>query len=200
MASQSWGQVIAKLDGLGQSYASFTTAKSMLTSATATAASTGFITLPPNFFQIGSELDFDITANIGWASGQTWIFQIMLGAVIAATSGTLKTTTTGGTTEPWYIKAKSRCVSTGNGTLATLETSGFVIGRGVVPPGGTAGANYAAPSGVSIWSEAIGAAGTGFDSTVAQTLDFFAASGTSAAGNTIQLRSYRVVSWGNSAP
>ena len=200
MASQSWGQVIADLGAVGQSYASFTTAKSMLTSATATAASTAFITLPPGFFRVGGEIEFEILASIGWASGQTWIFQFSVGAVAAAVSGTIKTTTTGGTTEPWHIKGSMRCASVGNGTLAALETSGIILARGACPPGQTAAANYAAGMGSSPWSEATPVSGTGFDSTVSQTLDFLVTSGASSASNTIQIRKYRLVSWGNTAP
>jgi hypothetical protein len=200
MPSQSWGQLLADLGAVGTSYASFTTQQSLLTTATATAASTGLITLPPGFFRVGAELDFDIGLNVGWASGQTWIFTVRVGAVNAVVSGTLKTTTTGGTTEPWDIGLRVRCVTVGNGTLATLEATGNVSGRGVCPPAATAGANYTAGMGLSKWSEATGAAGTGFDSTVSNTLDLQVTSGTSAAGNTIQLRRYRVISWGNSAP
>ncbi|HUP06805.1 MAG TPA: hypothetical protein VMU47_06630 [Caldimonas sp.] len=196
----SYGGLLADLAAVGTSYASFTTQQSLLTTATATGASTGFITLPPGFFRVGAELDFDIGLAVGWASGQTWIFTVRVGSVNAVVSGTIKTTTSGGTTEPWNIRLGVRCVSVGNGTLATLEGEGIVVGRGVCPPGATAAANYAAGMGQSMWSEATPAAGTGFDSTVAQTLDFQVTSGTSSASNTIQLRRYRVASWGNVAP
>jgi hypothetical protein len=200
MASQSWGQVLADLGAVGTSSGTFTAQKSIITSATATAASTAFITLPPGFFRVGGELEFDIGLAIGWASGQTWIFTIVVGGVNAVISGTIKTTTTGGTTEPWNIRVGVRCVSVGNGTQCTLEATGIIVGRGVCPPGATAGANYTAGMGESMWSEATPAAGTGFDSTVSQTLDLQVTSGTSSASNTVQLRRYRVTSWGNTAP
>ncbi len=200
MSSQSWGQLIADLGAVGTSYASFTTQQSILTTSTATAASTGYITLPPGFFRVGGELHFDIGLAIGWASGQTWIFTIAIGGVNAVVSGTIKTTTTGGTTEPWRIDLGVRCVSVGNGTLATLEAEGTVLGRGVCPPGATAGANYTAGMGSCMWSEATPAAGTGFNSTQANTLDLQVTSGTSSASNTVQLRRFRVESWGNTAP
>lgn len=199
MSSQSWGQLLADIQAVGTSYSTFTTQQSILTSGTAL-ASAGFITLPPGFFRVGASLEFDIGCNVGWASGQTWIFTIRIGSVNACVSSTIKTTTTGGTTEPWIINLMVRCVSTGNGTQATLEGTGYIEGRGVCPPGATAAANYAAGMGGSMWSEATGAAGTGFDSTVAQTVDLQVTSGTSSASNTIQLRHYRIISWGNTAP
>lgn len=200
MSSQSWGQLIADMAGVGTSYASFTSQQSLLTTATATGASSAFITLPPGFFRVGGNLKFDIGLAVGWASGQTWAFTIRVGSVNAVVSGTIKTTTTGGTTEPWDITLDCRCVSVGNGTQCTLEGVGVISGRGVCPPGATAAANYTAGMGQSMWSEATPAAGTGFDSTVANTLDFQVTSGTSSASNTIQLRQYRVISWGNTAP
>lgn len=199
MSSQSWGQTIADISSPGTSYASFTTQQSLLTSGAA-AASSGQVILPPGFFRIGNQLEFDVALNVGWASGQTWVFTAKVGSTNACISGTIKSTTTGGTTEPWFVKLLARCASVGNGTLATLEGSGWILGRGVCPPGATAAANYAAGMGESMWSEATGAAGAGFDSTVANTLDFQVTSGTSAAGNTIQIRNYKVTSWGNTSP
>ncbi len=64
MASQSWGQLIATIPAAGTLYTSYTTAKSMLTSSTATAASQGLATLPPNFFQVGAELEVMFQAGV----------------------------------------------------------------------------------------------------------------------------------------
>lgn len=199
MASQSWGQLITDMPAVGTSYASFTTAQSLLSSGTAL-ASPALITLPPGFFRVGGELDFDIGLSVGWASGQTWIFSIYVGGVAAAVSETFKTTTTGGTAEPWLVQVRLRTATVGNGTLATVYSFGSVTGRGVCPAGQTAAANYAAGMGQANWQEATAAAGTGFNSIQANTLDFYATSGTSAAANTIQVIRYRVVSWGNTAP
>lgn len=200
MSSQSWGQLLADLAAVGTLYNTFTTAKSILTSATATGASTGFITLPPGFFRVGGYLEIEAMLAVSWASGNTMTFTHQVGSVAAAVSGAIKVTTTGGTTEPWYYKALLRCVSVGNGTQATLEYGGLLEGRGVCPIGATAAANYAAGMGQAMLQEATPAAGTGFDSTVAQTLDFLVAMGTSSASNGVQLRQYRVTSWGNTAP
>jgi hypothetical protein len=199
MASQSWGQQIAAITTPGTSYASWTTAKSMLTSATANAAAAGFITLPPGFFQPNGHIEIDIEAAIGWASGNTMTFQVNVGAVIAFTSDALKVTTTGGTAIGALLKIILSVASIGNGTLATLAGNGYAVGRMIVPPGATAGADYTAGSGSAVL-KAAPAAGTGFDSTVSNTLDFLLAMGTSSASNTFQLRQYSVRSWGNSAP
>ena len=89
MASQSWGQLIATIPIAGTQYNTYTTAKSMLTSATSTEASAGFITLPPNFFQRGSLLVVDFLGAISnrVTGPDTFTIQVMVGAVIAYTSG-----------------------------------------------------------------------------------------------------------------
>jgi len=201
MASQSWGQLIAKSDTAGTLYNTFTAQKSIITSATALeGASAAIAVLPPNFWQRGSIMTFDVLFAMSWASGNTMIFSIMMGSLSVAVSATLKVTTTGGTTEPLFMHVDLECRAIGNGTLANLMSGGYFIGRGICPAGATAAANYTAGMGSASWREATPAVGAGFDSvTVANSLDLQCTMGTSAAGNGIQIQTYRVVSWGNSA-
>ncbi len=199
MASQSWGQLIATIPVAGTLYNTFTTAQSMLTTATATEAASAFVTLPPGFFQRGSVLEIEFDAGMSWASGNTMIFTIKIGTVSAIVSSTLKVTTTGGTTEPLYGLFRLTCRAVGNGTQCLLMPDGFVIGRGICPAGATAGANYAAGMGFAMLREAAPGVGAGFDSTIANTLDFLVTMGTSSASNGFQLQQYTVKSWGNSA-
>jgi hypothetical protein len=199
MSQQSFGQTLASINTAGTLYNTFTTAKSMLNSATSNGASAGVVWLPPNFWQLGTMLEIEFLAGVSWASGNTMTFSVEMGPAIpatiaVATSGALKVTTTGGTTEPLYGKILLTCRSVGNGTLATLIAGGFFEGRMVVPPGGTAGVNYASPAGSSPWSEAVPAVGTGFDSTVGNYLDLFLAMGASSASNGFQIQQYKVFS------
>ena len=200
MSGQTWGQQIVDLAASGTSYNTFTTAQSLLTTATATGASTGFITLPPGFARVGSVLEYDALLNIGSASGQTWTFSIQIGGATVWTSGAIPTVTTTVTALPAYLKAMLRVNAVGNGTLATLIGGGFIIGSGICPLGATPGAEFAAGMGFSPLSNTTLAAGGGFNSTVSNTLDFLVASGTSSANNTIQLMNLSVKSWGNTTP
>lgn len=199
MSSQSWGQLIASIPTAGVLMNTFTSAQSILTTGSQLTASSGFVTLPPGFFMERGELQLYALVNTSWASGNTMIWTVKVGSVAAFVSGTLKVTTTGGTLEPQVINLTLSCQSTGNGTNAKLIGGGSTVGRMIVPPGGTAGANYAAPSGVSPLQEASAALGTGFDSTVANTLDFHITMGTSSASNGVQLMDYKVRSFGNTA-
>src|SRR5258708_12344937 len=102
MASQSWGQLIATIPIAGTQYNTYTTTQSMLTTATATEASSGFVTLPPNFFQRGAILTIDFLAAISnrVTGPDTFTINIKVGTVIAHTSGPTTLTPTAHTTIP----------------------------------------------------------------------------------------------------
>ena len=200
MASQSWAQELVNISAAGTLYNTYTTAKSVLTSATATAASTGFITLAPNFFQIGGRLEIDIHAAISnrVTGPDTFTVQVMVGAVIAFTSGAINLTTTAHTTIPAFGRIYLTCRSVGNGTLATLMGQSYWQGQMIAQAASLA--DNAGGTGNAMAPNTAPAVGTGFDSTVAQTLDLFVAQSVSNAGNGFQLHQYSVKSWGNSAP
>lgn len=199
MASQSWAQELVNITAAGTLYNTYTTAKSMLTTATATAASTGLITLPPNFFQLGGRLEIDIDCAISnrVTGPDTFTVQMMVGAVIAFTSGAINLTTTAHTTIPAHGRILLSCRSVGNGTLATLEGQSYWNGQMLAQAASLA--DNAGGTGNAMAPNTAPAVGTGFDSTIAQTLDLFVAQSVSNAGNGFQLRQYSVKSWGNSA-
>lgn len=199
MASQSWCQELVNISVAGTLYNTYTTAKSVLGSATSTAAATGVIVLPPNFFQIGSRLEIDIDAGISnrVTGPDTFTVQIMVGAVIAFTSGAINLTTTAHTTIPAHGRILLSCRSVGNGTLATLEGQSYWQGQMIAQAASLA--DNAGGTGNAMAPNTAPAAGTGFDSTVAQTLDLFVAQSVSNAGNGIQIRQYSVKSYGNTA-
>ena len=199
MASQSWAQELVNISAAGTLYNTYTTAKSVLTSSTATAASTGFITLPPNFFQLGARLEIDIDAGISnrVTGPDTFTVQVMVGAVIAFTTGAINLTTTAHTTIPARGKIMLSCRGVGNRTLGLLE--GQSVWQGQMIAMAASLADGAANTGWAMAPNTAPANGTGFDTTVAQTLDLFVAQSVSNAGNGFQLRQYSVKSWGNSA-
>lgn len=199
MASQSWAQELVNITAAGTLYNTYTTAKSVLTSSTATAASTGLVTLAPNFFQLGGRLEIDIMAGISnrVTGPDTFTVQVMVGAVIAFTTGAINLTTTAHTTIPAYGKLLLSCRGVGNGTLGLLEGQSMWEGQMIAMAASLA--DGAANTGWAMGPNTAPANGTGFDSTVAQTLDLFVAQSVSNAGNGFQLRQYSVKSWGNSA-
>ncbi len=200
MASQSWWQEIASISTAGTLYNTFTTAKSILGSATATGASDGIITLPPNFFRLGGMIQVEAIiaiSNITTTPG-TMNFQVKVGSVVAFDTGNIILTTTAHTTIPAYFKALLTCRSAGNGTLTTLMGQAVMQGT-MVQQSGTAAAD-ALSGGNIVCPNSAPAVGTGFDNTTANTLDFFGGVSISNAGNGMQVQQYSVTSRGNSAP
>jgi len=193
----SYGQIIGTIPLSGTLYNTYTTAKSMLTSATATEASSGFITLPPNFWQRGGILEVDFHAGISnrVTGPDTFTIQIMVGAVIAFTTGAINLTTTAHTTIPCTGHIMLTCQTQGNGTLAKLMGQCTLQGQMIAMAASLA--DGAANTGWAMAPNTAPAVGTGFDSTVANTLDFFVAQSVSNAGNGFQLNQLAYKAWGN---
>lgn len=199
MASQSWGQMIASMPIAGTQYNTYTTAQSMLTT-TATEASSAFITLPPNFFQRGSVLEIFFQAAISnrVTGPDTFTISIKVGSVAAFTTGAITLTTTAHTNIPLWGKISLECRTVGTSTQAALIGQSVMTGQ-MIQQGGTAGADSATLSNTIIMPNTAPAVGSGFDSTVSNTLDFHVAQSVSNAGNGFRLDQYRVISWGNTA-
>ena len=190
--------MIATIPVAGTLYNTFTTAQSMLKTVTATEASSGFVTLPPGFFQRGSIIEIDAEAGISnrVTGPDTFTIQVMVGAVIAFTTGAINLTTTAHTLFPARFKIRLTCRAVGNGTLTTLM--GQCVGQGQMLAQAASLADNAGGTGNVMAPNTAPAIGTGFDGMVANTLDFFVAQSFSGAGNGFQLQQYKVTSWGNS--
>lgn len=194
----SFGQLIASIPVPGTQYNTYTAAKSMLTSATATAASLGFITLNPGALLPGAVLEIDFLGAVSnrVTGPDTFTIQIMVGAVIAFTTGAITLTTTAHTNIPMRgnILLQSQGAG-GNGTLTQMKGIMNATAQ-MVQQGGTAGADSATLSNSIIMPNTAPALGTGFDGTAANTLDFFVAQSVSNAGNGFRLDEYAVKYWG----
>lgn len=200
MSSQSWAQELVNITVPGTLYNTYTTAKSVLTSATSTAASTGLIVLPSSFFQLGGRLEIDFIAGISnrVTGPDTFTVQVMVGGVIAFTTGAINLTATAHTTIPCKCHIDLSVRGVGNGTLGLLEGQAEFSGQMVAMAASLA--DGAANTGYAMGPNTAPANGTGFDTTVANTLDLFVAQSVSNAGNGFQLRQYSVKSWGNTGP
>lgn len=200
MASQSWWQELASLQAAGTLYNTYTTAKSLLTSATATEASDALITLPPSFFRKGGMLMVEGVlgvSNIVTTPG-TFNLQVKIGSAVAFDTGNIILTTTAHTTIPMYFKILLTCRGIGNVALTTLMGQAMLQGT-MIQQSGTAAADPVGGGSVMAPNTAP-ALGTGFDNTLANTVDLFGGFSISNAGNGMQLQQYAVTSRGNSAP
>lgn len=194
MGFQAWGEPLVVMTAAGQLYNSYTTAKSVLTSATALAgASSGLITLPANFFdRPGKGLHiFGVAGVSNRVTGpDTFSIEVHIASVIAFTTGNINLTTTAHTTIPMWFDILLTCRTTGSGTLATLMGQAHLRGQMVAQL--ASAADNAAGTGYAMAPNTAPAVGTGFDSTAASALDLWVGQSVSNAGNGFQLQQYCV--------
>ena len=119
----------------------------------------------------------------------TVTFQVMMGSIVVWTSGAIQMTTTANTLSPLELEVNLRLDSAGSGTAAKFMAVGKIgalnltIGSGANP---TVTDTFIT---VPVTSPAVG---TGFDSTIADILDFWTGFSISNAGNGVQIYDYTV--------
>lgn len=184
MPSQSWRQVIASQQAQGTLFNTYTTAKTVINPQ-------ALVTLPAGFFgQVGQRLTIEVWGGESHrvTGPDTMTFQVMLGSVVAFTTGALNLTTTAHTTIPFYCKIDLTLNSVGSGTSAKFLGQAVIWGQGFAMAASLA--DNAAATGMAIGPNTAPAVGTGFDATAAQVLDFWVGQSFSGAGNGIQVAAY----------
>lgn len=172
--------LLANQQGAGSLLNTYTTAKSVINPQ-------ALVTLPPNYLTLGTELRVTVSGGISnvVTSQRTFTFQVMMGSIVVHTSGAILTTTTAHTLIPFEYEVNLRLDSVGSGTTAKFLAQGrlqgimFVISGAVGDP--TAGV------GTIMCPNTAPAVGTGFDSTIANILDFWVGFSISNAGNGVQV-------------
>lgn len=190
MSFQSWQETLVTQQAAGTLLNTYTTAKSVINPQAQ-------LVLPAGFFYVGRTLH--ISAQLGVSNRitgpDTMTFQIMLGPtanIIAFTTGAINLTTSSHVTIPAWIEIELTCRSIGNGTSATLQGQALIDGQMFAIAASLA--DNAGGTGYAMGPNTAPAVGTGFDSTVANLLDFWVAQSVSNAGNGVQVQQYRVVS------
>jgi hypothetical protein len=188
MAKQGWSQIIASQQAAGTLLNTYTTAKSVINPQAVVILPAGYFDAPGTAIEIEA---WGGISNIVTTPG-TITFQVMLGSVVAFTSGAVQLNATAHTTLPFRFRALLTTRTVGASTSATLMGQGEVAGEMFTATAGqTDGANSQTILQVPATAPAVG---TGFDSTVAQTLDFWAGFSINNAGNGIQIQQYKVTS------
>lgn len=185
MSMQTWQETIAVMTSVGPTKNTFTTAATIINPQ-------ALVSLPPNYLYPGKQLR--ITA-IGGLSNiitaqPTFTFQVMMGAVIAWTSGAITTNAAAHTLLPFKLVIDLRCDTVGSGTSAKFLGVGQITGRQFLISG--TGVDSVTSDTTLMLPVTAPAVGTGFDASIANVLDFFAACGTSNAANGITLYEYYV--------
>ena len=187
-------QTIACIRKQGTLYNTYTTAKSLLTSATSVVGVSDQLPIiaPPNYYA-GHKWVIDFTAavsNIATTPG-TMNFQVVLGGIVVYDSGALILTTTAHTLLPVIGQIHLTLDTSGNGTLAKCRGRGVFSGQ-MLQQTGAALADAATASQTVIAPATTLVLSNGFNSAQANALDFFAGFSISNAGNGVQLWDYEV--------
>ena len=174
-------QVLTSQKTAGTLFNTYTTAKTVINQE-------NLITLPANYLTIGSKLKVRVMAGLSnvVTAAPTFTFQVMMGSIVAWSSGAITTNATANTLLPLTLDLELRVDSVGTGTTAK------VIGAGQLMCAAFASGSTAIN--VPVASPAVG---TGFDSTIANILDFWVGISASNAANGIQIYDYSVTqAWG----
>jgi hypothetical protein len=188
MPRQGWSQGLAKQTTAGTLFNTYTTAKTVINQES-------LLLIPGNTLQVGDQYEVTVNgaiSNIVTTPG-TIVFQVMMGSIVAWTSGNIQLNATAHTTLPFRLDV-DLCVQLVNTTVGGAVAKLFGIGKltGVMftkTAGQVDGVNSESVIMVPVTAPALG---TAFDSTISQTLDFWVGFSISNAGNGVQIWHYSV--------
>jgi len=147
------------------------------------------ITLPNNFWQIGKKMRINAAGRISCVvtTPGTARFDLAVAAVVAFDTGALNLNIVAKTTVPWFLEIDLTCRAEGSGTSANLIGNARFISEAVIA------SPLPAVGGVGTLLAPVGtpAVGTGFDSTLANTLNLFFTQ--TAATGSMTLHQYEVI-------
>lgn len=192
MSLQTWEETLVALRQDSPFQTTYTAAKSVFGVDGTDQSASAKYTLPANFWVPGKSVNVQLRGDISniVTTPGTITFQVMLGAVIAWTSGAINLSTTAHTRLPFWLDVDLTCQIDGGGTQAKLMGQGMIISQAVVNTSVADSVANTLPS--LLLPNTTPALGTGFDSTAAQKLDIFAGFSISNAGNGIGVRQYRL--------
>lgn len=185
MSIQTWQETIASMTSVGPTKNTWTTAATVINPQ-------ALVSLPPNYLYPGKQLRITVVGGLSnvITAQPTFTFQVMLGAVIAWTSGAVTTNAAAHTLLPFKLVIDLRCDTVGSGTTAKLIGVGTLTGRQFLISG--TGVDSVSGDTTLMVPATAPAVGTGFDASIANVLDFFAACSVSNAGNGITIYEYYV--------
>ena len=121
----------------------------------------------------------------------TITFEFKVGSVVVWSSGAVQLSTTAHTTIPFWLDVELTCRAIGSGTSANFMAQGRILSQTV---NATAVADGTQTHSVLLLPNTAPAVGTGFDSTIANIVDFWTGFSINNAGNGIQVQQYELAS------
>ena len=109
MPMQTWQETITRQAAAGTSFGTYTTAKTVINPQ-------ALVTIPAGWFEIGKMLRIRVMGGIGTlvTTPGTITFQVMIGAVIAFTSGAIQLNATAHTALPFDLEILLTCRAVGS--------------------------------------------------------------------------------------
>lgn len=185
MSKQTWQETLVAQSVAGTLFNTYTVAKTVL-------PATSLYTFPPNYFEEGKILRVTVQgglSNIVTTPG-TVTLQVMLGSIAVFTTGALQLNATAHTVLPFWLEVLLTCRAIGVTTSANFMGMGRL--QGIQPTLTAAQVDAVNTGGIFSAPAAAPAVGTGFDSTIANIIDFWTGFSISNAGNGIQVQNYCV--------
>jgi hypothetical protein len=190
MPNQSWLQTLALAPVAGPTLASSAAATSVIPPAAR-------CVLNPPFFNIGTLLRIKASGVISTltAAPGTLTFDVRLGTIatpiVVWTSGAIALNVTAQTNAAWLLEILVTCRAVGIGTNSNLIGLGELKTRALL---GAPAVGTEQGVGVAPLPDTAPVVGTGFDSTLQQTVDLFATWSISNAANSLTLYQYTLES------
>lgn len=183
MSLQTWVETLVTAQVSGSNLTGSTTPTSIIPAAAK-------ITLPANYFYIGRMLRIKAMGQLGniVTTPGTLTLDVRLGNVVAFNGGAMQLSSTAHTTLPFWLEVIVTCRAIGNSTNANLMGQGIMTSQCLSL---TAVADSTTTPASLLLPNTVPTVGTGFDSTVTNTLDLFATFSLSNA-NAITLTQYSV--------
>jgi hypothetical protein len=188
MPKQAWAQGLATQRGSGTLFNTYTTAKTVINQE-------ALYPIGANSLSLGDAFHVSVKggiSNIVTTPG-TIVFQVMFGSIVVWSSGNIQLNATAHTTLPFSLEVDlyvQLLNTTVGGAVAKMLGIGVLTGVMFTKTAGqTDGANTESVITVPVTAPALG---TAFDSTIAQTMDFWTGFSISNSGNGIQIWGYRI--------
>lgn len=182
---QGYIATMAAQQAVGTFFNSYTTAKTVINPQ-------ALWTVPAGWFQyIGQRIKVSVQgalSNIVTTPG-TVTFQVMMGSIVAFTTGAIQMSTTAHTKLPFWLEIYLTLLTVGSGTSATFKGQAVGVSQAFSISTSDATSGHSA----LVAPNTTPAAGTGWDSTIANVFDFWTGFSSSQSGNGVEIHQYQVI-------
>ena len=124
MPKQSWTECLVNQIAAGTNFGTYTTAKTVINAQ-------ALYTLYPGYWTIGRQMRIGVQGSISniVTTPGTITFQVMMGSIVAFTTGAIQMSTTAHTNLPFWLEIMLTCRAVGPSTSANLMGQAQIISQ-----------------------------------------------------------------------